>query len=345
MSLTDFIKAMPKAELHVHLQGATQPETLLQLARRHNIPLPAETVDEMRQWYSFRDFDHFIDVYDVICECFRTGEDIELAFREFCVGQAAQNIRYTEVTFTPPRHIPWEEQLAALKRGRDWVREKLGIIVNVILDIPREHEVEDANRIADWVIEGAEAGVVVAIGLGGPEAGNPAARFAETFDRVRAAGIPAVLHAGEHVGAESIWDALNNGHSVRIGHGVRCLEEPKLVEYLRERQIPLEVCPTSNVLLKVCGTLEDHPLPKLMEAGLYITVNTDDPPMFNISLTEELNGCAQAFGWDSARLEQLTLDALCAAFYPERQTLVEEYRAAFAGLREQYDTTSVVDLS
>src|SRR5437868_3687617 len=212
MTLTDFIKVMPKAELHVHLQGATQPETLLRLAQRNNIPVPAQTVEEMRSWYSFRDFDHFIDIYDVICECFRTGEDIELAFREFCVGQAAQNVRYTEVTFTPPRRIPWEEQLAALKRGRDWAREELGIIVNVIMDIPREHEAEVGNRIADWVIDGAREGVVVAIGLGGPEAGNPASRFAEAFNRVKAAGIPSVLHAGEHVGPESIWDALKHGH-------------------------------------------------------------------------------------------------------------------------------------
>jgi adenosine deaminase len=221
----------------------------------------------------------------------------------------------------------------------------LGIIVNVILDIPREHEAEIGDRIAYWVIDGAQAGVVVAIGLGGPEAGNPAARFSEAFNRVLAAGIPAVLHAGEHVGPESIWDALNNGHSVRIGHGVRCLEDPKLVEYLRERQIPLEVCPTSNVLLKVCETLEDHPLPKLIEAGLYITVNSDDPPMFNITLTDELIQCAETFKWNVQRVEQLTLNALGAAFYSERQVLIEEYQVAFKQLHEQYDMAIVNHLS
>ncbi|MEP6984892.1 MAG: adenosine deaminase [Chloroflexota bacterium] len=334
MTLTDFIKAMPKAELHVHLQGGTQPETLLRLAQRHNIAVPAQNVDEMRQWYTFRDFDHFLDIYDVICECFRTGEDIELAFREFCAGQASQNIRYTEVTFTPPRRIAWVEQLAALKRGRDWAREELGIIVNVILDIPREYDADVGNMIADWVIDGAREGAVVAIGLGGPEADNPAARFAEAFDRVHAAGIPTVLHAGEHVGPESIWDALKYGHSARIGHGVRCLEDPKLVDHLREHQIPLEVCPTSNVLLKVCETLADHPLPKLMEAGLYVTVNSDDPPMFNATLTDELTRCAETFQWDSERLEQITIAALRAAFSPEGQSLIEEYQSAFKQLRE-----------
>jgi len=341
MTLADFIKAMPKVELHVHLQGGTQPETLLKLAQRHQIPVPAQTVDEMRKWYSFRDFDHFIDVYDVICECFRTGEDIELAFREFCSGQAAQNIRYTEVTFTPPRRIPWSEQLAALRSARTWAREELGIIVNVVLDIPREHDLDVGNLITDWAIEGAQDGVVVALGLAGPEDAHPAAYFAEAFDRVRAAGVATTIHAGEHVGPESIWDALEYGHSKRIGHGVRCLEDPKLVDYLREHQIPLEVCPTSNVLLKVCKTLDEHPLPKLIDAGLHVTVNSDDPPMFDITLTEELTRCATTFGWGFARLEQLTLDALRVAFYPERQVLLDEYQAAFLQLRDQYKTSTV----
>jgi len=335
MLLVDFIKAMPKAELHVHLQGGTQPETLLELARRHDIQVPAQNLAEMRAWYTFSDFDHFLKIYDVICECFRTGEDIELAFREFAAGQSAQNIRYTEVTFTPPRRIAWSEQLAALKRGRDWAKSELGIIVNVILDIPREYGADVGNLIADWVIDGANQGVVVALGLAGPEADNPAKRFAEAFDHVKAAGIPVVIHAGEHVGPESIWDALKYGHSARIGHGVRCLEDPKLVDYLREHQIPLEVCPTSNILLKVCDTLDDHSLPKLMEARLYVTVNSDDPPMFNTTLTDELTRCAETFGWDVARMEQLTLDALRVAFYPERQALIDEYQAAFVRLCEQ----------
>ena len=342
MTLRDFIKAMPKAELHVHLQGGTQPETLLRLAQRHHIPVPAQTLDEMRKWYTFRDFDHFLEIYDVICECFRTGEDIELAFREFCAGQAAQNIRYTEVTFTPPRRIPWAEQLGALKRGRDWARQELGIIVNVILDIPREYGADVGNLIADWVIEGAREGVIVALGLAGPEAGNPAARYSEAFDRIKAAGIPTVIHAGEHDGPDSIWDALKNGHSARIGHGVRCLEDPTLVSYLREHQIPLEVCPTSNVLLKVCETLDDHPLPKLMDAGLYVTVNSDDPPMFNLTLTDELIRCAETFGWDADRIEQLTLGALRVAFSAEGRALMGEYQAAFNQLREAENASTTL---
>ncbi len=340
MSLTDYIKAMPKVELHVHLQGGTQPETLLKLAQRHQIPVPAQTLADMRRWYTFRDFDHFLDIYDVICECFRGGDDIELAMREFCAGQAAQNIRYTEVTFTPPRRIPWPEQLAALKRASDWAREELDIIVKIILDIPREYGADVGNLIADWVIEGAREGVIVALGLAGPEAGNPASRYAEAFDRVRSLGIPTVIHAGEHVGAESIWDALKNGHAARIGHGVRCLEDPALVAYLREQRIPLEVCPTSNVLLKVCETLEDHPLPKLMEAGLLVTVNSDDPPMFNITLTDELIGCSATFGWDVDRIEQFTLDALRASFSPEAQALVDEYQTAFDELRAKIDIST-----
>lgn len=336
MNLSDYVRVMPKAELHVHLQGATQPETLLHLAERNGITLPAETVEGIREWHTFQDFDHFLSVYDLICECFRSGEDIELALREFSAGQAAQNIRYTEVTFTPPRHIPWPEQLAALRRAREWALAEHGIIVNLILDIPREYGAEVGSLVAGWAIDGSRAGVVVGLGLGGPEKGNPAARFADAFEKARAAGLPTTLHAGEVVGPESIWDALAHGYAARIGHGARCLEDPRLVEHLRDRQVPLEVSPTSNVLLGVCPSLAEHPLPRLLDAGLYITLNSDDPPMFNTTLTDEFIRCAETFGWGIERIEQLTLNALRVAFYPERQTLVEEYMAEFARLREQF---------
>lgn len=336
MNLSDYVRVMPKAELHVHLQGATQPETLLHLAERSGIALPASTVEGIREWYTFQDFDHFLSIYDLICECFRSGEDIELALREFSAGQAAQNIRYTEVTFTPPRRIPWLEQLAALRRGREWALTEHGVIVSIILDIPREYDAATGSLVADWAIDGSRAGVVVGLGLGGPEKGNPAARFAGAFEKARAAGLPTTLHAGEVVGPESIWDALAHGYAARIGHGVRCLEDSRLVEHLRDRQVPLEVSPTSNVLLGVCPSLAEHPLPRLLDAGLYVTLNSDDPPMFNTSLTDEFLRCAEVFGWGVERVEQLTLNALRVAFYPERQALVEQYLAEFARLREQF---------
>jgi adenosine deaminase len=316
MTLTDFIRAMPKVELHVHFQGATQPETLHKLARHNGITLPANDLDE---WYRFTTADHFFATYDLICTCFCTEDDLELAMREFIQGQAQQNIVYTEVTYTPNRRMPFDRQLAALNRGRAWGEAEYGVQVRYVIDIPREVSPEDGLMIADWAISGMDQGVV-AFGLGGAEHDDPAEKFTDAFARTRAAGLPSVPHAGETAGPESIWAALDILHAERIGHGVRCLEDPALVDELRQRQIPLEVCPTSNVCLGMVQRLEDHPLPRLMAAGLQVTINSDDPPMFNTTLTDEYIRVAEAFAFDQQTLTGLMLNAVNASF-AEQQLL------------------------
>ncbi|MBI5929341.1 MAG: adenosine deaminase [Chloroflexi bacterium] len=337
MNLPDFIRAMPKIELHVHLQGSTRPETLLKLAQHHHIALPADTVEGIREWYTFRDFPHFVEIYGVICDCIQAPDDIELLAREFLQGQASQNIRYTELTYTPPRRIPFDEQLDALNRARVWGEAELGVTMNYIVDIPRECEVEVGNLIADWAISGMGQGVI-ALGLGGPEVDNPPEKYPEAYAKIKAAGLISIPHAGETVGAASIWSALKFTDAVRIGHGVRCLEDPALVEELRRRQIPLEVCPTSNVCLKVVDQLENHPLPHLLEAGLYVTLNSDDPPMFNTTLTEEYIRCADVFGFDANRIEQFVMDALRVTILPadQKAKLMGQYQAEFATLKSRY---------
>jgi len=337
MGLHEFIRAMPKVELHVHLQGSTRPETLLKLAKNNHIPLPADTVEGIQEWYTFVDFPHFIKVYDVICQCIQSPDDIELLGREFLEGQAAQNIRYTELTYTPPRRIPFDEQLDALNRAHAWGEAELGVTMNYILDIPRELGVEVGNTVAEWAVSGMGKGVI-ALGLGGPEVDNPPEKFADAYAISKAAGLISIPHAGETLGPESIWAALNFTDAVRIGHGVRCLEDPALVEELRTRQIPLEVSPTSNVCLKVVDKLENHPLPKLLEAGLYVTLNSDDPPMFNTTLTDEYIHCADTFGFDAARVEQFVTDALRVAILSEAQKAQwgAEFAAEFKALRARY---------
>jgi adenosine deaminase len=345
MSLDAFIRRMPKVELHVHLEGSIRPETLLLLAERNNVTLPATTVEELRRWYKFTDFPHFVEIYLAISSCIQSHEDIEVIAREFLRGQAAQRILHSEATFTPFTHyssnrrIPFEDQIAALGRARDWAARELGISVGWVFDIVRNvRPIEHGLTVADWAISGRERGVV-ALGLGGIEAGNPPELFEEAFDRARAVGLPAVPHAGEMAGAESVRAALRALKARRIGHGVRCLEDPELVAELRDRQVPLEVCPTSNVCLGVAQSLAEHPLPRLLDEGLYITINSDDPPMFNTTLTDEYLRAAQILGCGAETIEQLAINAVRASLTPEdsRLELERRFREEFARLREELE--------
>lgn len=341
MSVESIIRAMPKVELHVHLEGAVRPATLLQLAKRHNIELPADNVEGIQQWYTFRDFPHFVEIYLKISDCLKTVDDLELIAREFLAGQAEQNIVYSEVTYTAWTHyirkgMAFEDQLAALNRARKWAEAELGVSMNLIIDIPRIMPADAALEVADWAIS-AHGNGVVALGLGGPEVNNPASRYKESFDRAWAAGLPCILHAGETVGPESIWDALDSGRTLRIGHGVRCLEDPKLVDYLREKQIPLEVNPTSNICLGVFPRFEDHPLPKLIAEGLYVTLNSDDPPMFNTTLTDEYLKANQILGLDIKTLQGLVLNAVHVSLLPadQRAQMEADFKTALDKLNAE----------
>ncbi len=326
MELETWIKSMPKVELHVHLEGSVRPETLLLLAKRHQVQLPASTVEELRQWYTFTDFDHFIEVYLTISGCLRTPDDMELITREFLAGQAAQNIVYSEVTWTPLNQyhtsgMGFAEQLSAINRGRAWAEKEFNVRMAQVIDIPRGVPVAEGELVADWAIQAKDDGVA-AFGLGGPEIGNPPEVYTHAFARTRAAGLPGVPHAGETEGPASIWGALRALQAVRIGHGIHCLEDPALVVELRARQVPLEVCPTSNVCLKQARRIEEHPLPRLLAEGLFVTLGSDDPPMFNTTLTEEYLIGARVFGRGPEAILALVQNGVKASFLPEAEKQV-----------------------
>jgi len=342
MTLHHIIEKMPKVEIHVHLEGATRPDTLLHLAKKNNIDLPIKTVEEAGDWYQFQDFNHFIDIYLTITRCFKTPEDIEFIAREFLKGQAEQNIVYSEVTYTAYTHytnygLSFADQFAALQRANDWAKAELGVSMGIVVDIAREIPAELGIATADEFLK-HRTSMIVAFGMGGPEVGHPPQKHAEAFRRVlEAGGIPIVPHAGETEGAESIWGAIDACKAVRIGHGVLCIEDDSLVDYLREHQIPLEVSPTSNVCLGVFDSIANHPIQRLIDAGLYITVNSDDPPMFNTTLTNEFKVCADTFDWDIDMLQMLTMNALNATFLSDDQksTLRRDFDTQFEALRNE----------
>ncbi len=299
-------RLMPKVELHVHLEGSIRPETVLQLSQRNNVPLPYDTLEGLREWYQFRDFPHFVEIYVGVSKCIRTPQDIEFIARQFLEGQREQNILHSEVTYTAStiqRHcgIPWDEQIDALERAIEYGKRDLGISMGLIIDIVRGDTPEQGMDVAQMAISGMGRGVI-ALGLAGPEGPNQARPYQEAFDLAWQSGLDVIPHAGEIQGPESIWEALEVCRPKRIGHGVRCLEDPELVKVLREKQIVLEVSPTSNVCLGVVPSFEEHPLPRLVEEGLVVTINSDDPPMFNTTLSEEYAKCSAAFGWDAEQL-------------------------------------------
>lgn len=297
---------MPKVELHVHLEGSIRPETVLELAQRNGVSLPADTIEGLKAWYTFRDFPHFVEIYVAVSKCIKTPDDIELIARDFLKGQAEQNVLHSEVTYTASTidkygGIPWDEQIDALNRAMDWGKKELGVSMGLIIDIVRGDSSERGLQVAEWAVSGRDKGVL-ALGLAGPEKVGDAEDFVEAFEYAKAAGLPIVPHAGETKGAESIWEALRLTDCRRVGHGVRCLEDESLVSELISKEVVLEVNPTSNVCLGVVGSFEEHPFPMLVDAGLKVTVNSDDPPMFGTTISNEYWKLSSAFGYGEEAL-------------------------------------------
>jgi aminodeoxyfutalosine deaminase len=344
MSIASYLRAAPKAHLHVHLEGSILPETLLTLARRNGVALPAQTVDELRAWFAFRDFDHFIEIYLAITRCLRTAEDYELIAYEFGAEMARQQTRYAEVTFSPSTHyalgVPFEAYFAGLTKGRERARADFGVEIAWIFDIVRNITPEARrDELAEYTLGRAIDGMsdgVVALGLGGAEVGYPPEAFATWFERARETGLHSIPHAGETGGPESVWGAIRALGAERIGHGVRSIEDAALVEYLRAREIALEVCPTSNLRLGVYPDYQAHPLRRLYEAGVPITINADDPPLFNTTLNDEVALLDSAFGLSLDQIDQILLNGVRYSFLPadHKRALEAECAAELARLRE-----------
>ncbi len=337
--LAAYLHAAPKAELHVHLEGSIQPATLLKLARRNGVALPAQDVDGLRQWFTYRDFDHFIEIYGAIIGCLKTAEDYELIAYEFGAEMARQHVRYAEVTFSPSSHsymlgLSHETYFGGLTRGRERARADFGVEMRWVFDIVRSTPDAALRRdLADYTTRVAIASMdagVVALGLGGGEVGFPPEDFAPWFEDARKAGLHSTPHAGETVGPESVWGALRALGAERIGHGVRSIEDAALVEHLAQQQIPLEVCPTSNLRLGVYPSYAGHPLPRLYAAGVPLTINSDDPPLFNTTLNQEVALLAEPFRFDLATITTLLLNGVRHSFL-----LPEEKRALEAQFREE----------
>jgi adenosine deaminase len=335
-----FIEQMPKVELHVHLEGSIKPEALLIIAQRNNIKLPAETPAELTNFFKFKNFRHFVEVYTLITSCLKTVDDYELISYQFGCECARQNIRYAEVTFSLATNcrltgLRWQEILEGLNAGRARAIKEFSIDWGWVFDILRDEQ-NSQTWITDAAISAKNDGVV-AVGLSGNEDTTKAETFAKNIERTHKNGLGFVPHAGETCGPESIWPVINLLNADRIGHGVRCIEDPNLMDFLKQKQIPLEICPTSNICIGVFQNFKTHSLRSLWDAGIYITINSDDPALFNTDLNNEYKILVNYFDFSLSDIEKVSLNALHASFLPasKKQQLDHDFKELFSRLQSE----------
>jgi aminodeoxyfutalosine deaminase len=316
--LTSFIGALPKAELHVHHVGSASPRIVAELAARHegNSPVPADPA-ALADYFAFRDFGHFIEVYLSVVDLIRDDEDVRTLTYEVARDLARQQVRYAELTITPfssvKRGIPAPAFCAAIEDARGRAATDFGIELRWCFDIPGEAGLPAAEETLRIALEEQPAGLI-SFGLGGPEIGVPRPQFKPYFDKARAAGLHSVPHAGETSGPETIWDALRELGAERIGHGISAARDQALMAHLAEHGIPLEISPTSNVRTRAVPSIDEHPLPALVAAGVPVSINSDDPPMFGTTLDQEYAVAAWLLDLDANGVAELAKAAVRQSF-------------------------------
>ncbi|MEC3917889.1 adenosine deaminase [Nocardia sp. CDC160] len=322
---------IPKAELHLHIEGTLEPELAFQLAERNGITLPFGSVEELRDAYSFSDLQSFLDLYYALTDVLRTEQDFTDLANAYLARAREDGVRHAEIFFDPQAHtsrgIPFDTVARGLLAALDQSQRDYGITTALILSFLRDQSAESALETLDAAEPFLDR--IVAVGLDSAEVGHPPAKFAAVYERARALGLRAVAHAGEEGPPEYIREALDILRVERIDHGVRCLEDSDLVDRLVRERIPLTVCPFSNVRLRVVNTLADHPLHRMLDAGLLVTVNSDDPAYFGGYVHANLTATATELSLTDAQVRTLARNSFEAAFLdePTRATYLAELDA------------------
>lgn len=326
--LTNLIRGLPKVELHLHIEGTLEPELLLRLAKENGVALPYASAEDARRAYAFTDLTSFLKLYYDGVRVLRKEQDFyELTLR-YLERARVENVRHTEIFFDPQSHtgrgVAFGTVVSGIRRALVEGETRWGLTGQLILCFLRDQSPEAAMRTLEEALDFKDA--IVAVGLDSAELGHPPKKFVPVFDRARKEGFLTVAHAGEEGPPEYISQALDLLGVQRIDHGVRCVEDARLVKRLRDEQIPLTVCPLSNVKLGVFEELADHNLKELLRLGLRVTVNSDDPAYFGGYLTENLLASSRALGLQRDEIERLARNAIEAAFIgpQSKKALVEE---------------------
>lgn len=312
------VRALPKAELHLHIEGTFEPELIFEIAERNGVRVPYPNVEALRAAYDFTDLQSFLNVYYAGMNVLRTERDYYDLAKAYMRKAAGDGIRHAEIFFDPQAHVQrgvsFDAVVDGLRAALEEAERELGITSFLILCFLRDLPVESADEILTTALRNRER--IVAVGLDSAEVGNPPSKFARVFERARAEGFLAVAHAGEEGPPEYVTEALDVLRVSRVDHGVRCVEDSALVERLRDERIPLTVCPLSNVKLKVVPDLAHHPLKGMLEAGLVATVNSDDPAYFGGYVGENYRRAADALRLSDADLVTLVRNSIEGSFLP-----------------------------
>ena len=312
-----FAHRLPKAELHLHIEGTFEPELIFAIAERNKVALAYPSIDALRRAYEFTDLQSFLNLYYDAMAVLRTERDFADLAAAYLARARKQGVVHAEIFFDPQAHtvrgIPYEVVLDGLWSVLGDSERDHGVTTRLILCFLRDMTADSAMETLECALRyGRER--IVAVGLDSAEVGHPPTKFRDVFARARAEGLLTVAHAGEEGPPEYVWEALDVLQASRIDHGIRSLEDPKLVARLRDEKIPLTVCPFSNVKLRVVDTLRDHPLARMLELGLHATVNSDDPAYFGGYAGDNLAGVANALALDEAALLTLARNSFTSSF-------------------------------
>jgi adenosine deaminase len=318
MSLEDSVRALPKAELHLHIEGTLEPEMLFSLAQKHGVMLRHPSIEALRAAYDFQDLQSFLDIYYEGAAVLRDADDFRALTLAYLERAHADGVVHTEIFCDPQTHtargVPMQAVLEGIAQGLREGERRYGISSRLIVCFLRHLTEEDASHTLEAALRFRD--LFHGVGLDSSEKGHPPSKFQRVFARARAEGLVPLAHAGEEGPPEYIEEALDLLKVVRIDHGVRCLEKPALVERLRAAQIPLTVCPLSNVKLRVFRRLEEHNLKRLLDAGLCVTVNSDDPAYFGGYVLDNFLAVAKALSLGRAEIARLCANSISASLLP-----------------------------
>jgi adenosine deaminase len=311
-----FIEGIPKVELHLHIEGSFEPELMFEIARRNDIQIPFDSIEDLKKAYSFNNLQEFLDIYYQGANVLITEQDFYDLTWTYLTKIHEQNVVHTEIFFDPQTHtdrgVPFDTVIYGIHKALEDAKEEYGITYKLIMSFLRHLDEESAFKtlaealpFKDWI---------VAVGLDSSEVGNPPSKFERVFAKAREEGFLTVAHAGEEGPAEYIWEALDLLKISRNDHGNRCLDDDRLVDRLVELQMPLTLCPLSNLELKVVKELKDHPIAKMMDRGLLVTVNSDDPAYFGGYMNENYLGIAEALNLSKEQITELVKNGVKASW-------------------------------